>query len=437
MYDKLDKKELAELFINAETAGDAESRIGAAYDVSERTVRNWKNSLILQGYLKKNPPYSVHEVVEEFSDTVKDKVFNGLAPGDKGLVSSDEPITEEVMGECKVSRAELLKLMNIHKVKKDVAKILGVSKHFVNKACEAFNIISERDQVDILLDIMNSSSKYIEPYVSIPKQTDVSPDHFNMAIGDMHTGKKIIRPDNTFNLEVLVERMDKITENGIDILNQRVSMGTKIGFVNIFGVGDLVDGSGNVYKGQPYNQVASFPDQVIYTYNALIKLIKSFHSEGFPVRFIAAPGNHGQTGDNPENNFDILVYKMIENWRNQNKIDNLEIAYSTNVEYIDYKIGPWNFHIRHKAFSQASTSSGRAKFLGWSRIHENADLILCGHFHNPMYCTVGGSTVLMNGCVCGNDDFSDTLAVQAHPCQIIWGTSNKRQMTFYYPVDLL
>ena len=336
-------------------------------------------------------------------------------------------------GDANLTKSELLKLLNLHGSKSEVARNLKVSTRSITHACKRFNIITDEDKVIELVNILQTiNEEQVEPYENFT-HNNKSKESFNLALSDAHGGKEINRSDNVFNLKALEDRFNKLNKNILNLLTRHIQYSADIGHVNIFLLGDHVDGSG-IYQGQEYQQVSSLPEQITVLYNLLRKLFISFIDKGYSVRVYGVKGNHGGIDDNPMNNFDILLYMLLENWKNTQKIDNFSIEYSTENSF-DVEIDGWKYHLSHKAYKQGKTSAGARKYLGWSKNHDS-DAVVSGHFHTPRYEEVNTIDVFQNGCLCGPDDFSDKLAVSAKPCQIVWGTTPKRLMTFFYRVDL-
>ena len=67
---------------------------------------------------------------------------------------------------------------------------------------------------------------------------------------------------------------------------------------------------------------------------------------------------------------DEITKTLLEDWIQVSKVKNVYIEYST-TDYLDVNINGYKIHMRHKAIKQNKTASGRARFLGWSKIHDN------------------------------------------------------------------
>jgi len=139
-------------------------------------------------------------------------------------------------------------------------------------------------------------------------------------------------------------------------------------------------------------------------------------------------GNSGKDAD-PEANWDLMIYRILDFWKQVEKPDNFYIKYSER-EYLDAQVRNWVFHLRHKAYYQDETAAGDSKFKGWKDLH-NANVIVSGHYHHWAV----NERKIMGGSLCGQDNLSERMATSTgEPAQVIWAVTDKYSHTNLFPI---
>lgn len=337
-------------------------------------------------------------------------------------------------GKLNLSKSELLKLLALHDTKKEIADKLDVSSSTITRAMHEFNILTEEEKVRQLYNILdgeNDSSRTIT--VGEKAQQE---DRACFLCGDWHVGKEITKQNKTiWSLDIFEKASDKLIENALDLINNYISRASNFKVIDIFALGDFCDGSGEVYPGQAFDLEFGFPKQALSVYRTFLKMFKSFTEAGYKVNFHGVPGNHGSGSSNPEDNFDTLVYMFLADQVKRGNLENVCVEYAKK-DFLNTAINGWKIHARHKAYKQNKTSAGRARYLGWSKNHKDADIIVSGHFHEPYKSATNGVESIINGALCPAGDFAEQLAVNSPPSQVLFGISKKRKTSWYYEVDL-
>lgn len=402
-------------FILDYKAGLTDEELADKYGINDRTVRRRLNKYRKEGLIKYR----------------KDETFTTTAEDIEGIMDVPESPDTGI-----VTREELFKLFALYQNRKTVADKLGISTRRLKTICDQYDIIDEEEKVKEIRDILDTTLDARRRSCSTRDTIAAPGEHFCVLFSDWHAGKKIMeRGDVIYDIDVFKYRVDKILDSALALLDRHIKMKTDVKCVDLFGLGDLCDGSGEIYSSQVYNLESSFPQQIILVYSTIVNFIEELIRHGYKVNFYGVPGNHGRIGANPENNLDTLVYMLIEDWKIRNDVEDCTVNYSS-TDYMDVEINGFNLHLRHKAYSQNKTSAGRAKYLGWAKIHDHADIILSGHFHTPYVSPENGITSVINGCLTGVDDFADRLALASEPTQVCFGLPVNRPMSFFYGVDL-
>lgn len=394
-----------------------EKELSEKYKVSERRIRSWKQELRADGKITYQHP-SFKKMQE----------------------SQVTPITEvtqedvERHGRANFSCEELTKLLSIHKTTKALSQFMSIPVQDITSACKKFNLVTLADKVAemrVVLQFANNEYEEIE----MPSDLQQKQEHLGVILSDWHAGKKTEGEGReTYNIDIFNDRAADIVNGILRLLKRNIKHRSNIKIVDLFLLGDLCDGAGQIYPGQVFNLETGFPTQVVLVLKKLRSLAIALNSMGFEVRMHCVPGNHGALDSNPENNCDTLVYMLLEDWIHVSKIKNVHIQYS-KVDFLNVVINGYKFHLRHKGYSQNKTAAGRAKFLGWSRIHSDCDVVLSGHFHTPYFSPENKLISIMNGSLSGVDDFAEMLALASKPAQVCFGIPTKRPISFFYIVD--
>jgi len=335
-----------------------------------------------------------------------------------------------------VTREELITLLNDVKEKRHVATKLGVSTAKITKLCQKYNLLSEKEIATKFSVQLTESLSKLKPYKGIKKKPSGN-EHFVVHFTDWHAGKRVVRENDkvTFDIDIFKKRVDSMLDHVLYLLEKHVTLGSKIGMIDILNTGDFANGEG-IYPTQQFQQMIAPPEQVMLVVEAQIKFVKALIKAGYPVRMHCVMGNHGRTGKDtdPSSNWDIMIYKIIDFWQRAAKVDHFEIIY-TESDYLNTEINGWKYHLRHIAFEQGDTASARSKFHGWGAMHDT-DSIVYGHWHHWGCFPVDHIRVFRGGSLVGPDEFSDKLGKCSEPIQLVWGVPKNRVSSFVYPVDL-
>jgi len=270
------------------------------------------------------------------------------------------------------------------------------------------------------------------------KEGDTLIVHFT----DWHIGR-LVRDEagkELYNADIFKERVNTLLEEILSLLDEYITKGTPIKDVIIISTGDILDGMG-IFASQETQSEMAPPFQVMLGAEVIQKFILALLKRKLTVTLQGVRGNHGEIrGDkgktkDPNANWDMMLYLVLDFWAKTILKDNRVSVHYSELDYLNFVVQGWNYHIRHIAPQQSETSAGKAKFLGWARKH-NSDVIVSGHFHHYSITDRSGITVIKGGSITGADEYSEQLAEEAEPLQLIWGCSKHRPVTFMYAIDL-
>jgi predicted phosphodiesterase len=326
------------------------------------------------------------------------------------------------------------------------AKSMGLKKEIIKiESSNKKQEVTIKDQINYNKNLISELQKTLQQKKDVfviskknKKKGDILVVHFT----DWHVGR-IVKDETgreVYNADIFKKRAKKLLLEILILLEYYIKKGTPIHSVVIISTGDILDGSG-IFASQETQSELSPPFQTMLAVEILIKFIKTLTRKGLSVEFYGVRGNHGEIrgergkAKDPNSNWDTQLYLILDFWaKNIEKSEKIKIHYS-ELDYLNFNINGWRYHIRHIAPQTTDNPSGKAKFLGWSKQHK-CDVIVYGHYHHACISDRSKVMVMRGGSMTGADEYSEQLAEESDPVQLIWGCSKNRPTTFIYCVDL-
>lgn len=291
----------------------------------------------------------------------------------------------------------------------------------------------------LIIQTLKNELANAEPYkASNQDRVDIKGDTLVIHLTDLHAGKIVKDQEGKliYNEVVFRNRIDKLCEQTLKLLDNNISKGVPIRDVVIISTGDLANGEG-IYATQAFEQEIAPPSQVMLVVDVLQKLITSLLKRNLPVKFYGVRGNHGRTGKDTDvaSNWDLMIYMVLDFWAKfVLKNPKLQVKY-TETEYMRFDIRGHGFLIRHIAPEQVDSPAGRVKINEWARRHD-VEGIVYGHYHHAGIFDCDNVRVFRGGSTVGGDSLSDNMAKHSEPIQLVFGVNEARVSTFIYLVDL-
>jgi predicted phosphodiesterase len=297
----------------------------------------------------------------------------------------------------------------------------------------------KEDISKILIQTLKEELSNITPYkASKQDKLDIKGDTLVIQLTDLHAGKIVKDQEGIiiYNEEIFRQRINRLCEQILKLLDGNISKGVPIKDVVILLTGDLANGEG-IYATQAYEQEIAPPSQVMLVVDVLTKLITALLKRNLSVKVYGIRGNHGRTGKDTDvaSNWDLMIYEILDFWSKLVlKNPKLQIKFA-ETEHMTFDIRGHKYMIRHVCPEQGDSPAGRVKFNEWARTHE-VEGIVFGHYHHFGLFDVDGVRVFRGGSIVGGDSLSDSMAKCSSPIQLMWGVNEHRVSTFFYAVDL-
>ncbi len=244
---------------------------------------------------------------------------------------------------------------------------------------------------------------------------------------DIHTGIEINNWKNTFNEEVLKQRIEKYTSDILDIYRLHQSQDCYLV------IGEIL--SGLIHSNLRLQNNMDLMEQFKYVSELisimLVKLANNFNH----VYVYTTPGNHSRIVAKKEDaldgeNMDILLPFYLKA-----RLQNVE-----NINICDNTIEPEiaMFSIRGKTIMSAhghkdSPSNVVQNFTMMFSI--KPDIVLLGHRHLNGLTTVYDTKVIESGCVSGSDQFAVSIRKTNKPEQTV-SVIGKNGLICLYDIQL-
>jgi len=310
---------------------------------------------------------------------------------------------------------------------------------------------------DIMIDGMQELYKEAMANTkTVYKNTNVSVANSKKSciinIFDSHFGETIKSANKdgihsiVYSFDIATKRMNAVFDEAIRIMNET----KKTNYDEVFVVlgGDHIDGDGTVYPHQVHEIEEGFLSQLVQFQRAMITNIhklSEFMGKDGKLIIVGVPGNHGMNKRNSTfhpilDNYDTGIYMHLWAYIEQiksmyNKLQNVELYFPTNVEYVNFMVKGWKIQARHKLPKNFNTPSVKVLVHGWREMHE-IDMLLTGHFHDSALATIGKTKVVRVGCLPGGNDFAEHLGLFGESEQTIIITSKDKLIEQYIPVNL-
>lgn len=284
--------------------------------------------------------------------------------------------------------------------------------------------------------IINLFEEYLDKYqpkIEIRKNYDIQiidNEEPVLILSDLHIGADVSKEEvmelNEYNLDIAKQRLEIVYNKFMKILKRFEYNYHKYKTVNVFLLGDFIEG----FIHQDFLQGLPIVDQVIETANIVSEIIYKLSQEFENVEIYGVIGNHGRLDKkvyhkNKYSNFDYLVYKFIE--VKCSNLPNVKCYFPKSSMLIVNKFNKWNFLLRHgdgKSQSFAGipvygiirqSSKIQQIFNAYKDIYIHYQVL--GHYHSNMQIPYPAGQVIVCGSLKGIDEFSFNNFLASEPSQ--------------------
>lgn len=319
--------------------------------------------------------------------------------------------------------------------------------------------IDKNNRSEIYNQVFEIFNNQIEKYVCGLKPVKCLTDYSknkkveiaNLILSDMHIGKlnKIYYPPlqkeiTTYNDEIRTRMLQRYLDSIVEIISMQKSS-YYFEKLNIFLLGDLIDGDGYVFEGQEFKITKIAGEQVWDAVRDFAFLINEL-TKLFPkVEVFCLVGNHSMATNNRkadmpvENYLEYHIYKTLELMFKTAKNDKVTITVPTS-RYYSTKVYNHLFYMTHGDETGGGAKTTRIRKAKDTYINlpdEKYDVYMLGHFHSLEKDPIGDKgTLLTNGAWIPFDDYARKLyGIYTEPKQWFFSTNKVRPITLAFELD--
>lgn len=220
-----------------------------------------------------------------------------------------------------------------------------------------------------------------------------------LKISDWHCGKVVNNYFNTFNMDVLAARVNKLVEETIKYCNAM-----NIGTLYVANLSDLIEG--NLRVTSRVEAEESTVEQIMFVSELLANMITDFKSYGLDIKYISTLDNHSRANVSYKEHIEIESFARLIDFylkaRLGNSVEFINNSIDENIGYVQVD-GKNHFfvHGHLKAHSPHVIIQNLAIPLGLK-----VDYVHMGHWHKSENRDFHFAKVYINGSLCGTDDHS-------------------------------
>ena len=252
-----------------------------------------------------------------------------------------------------------------------------------------------------------------------------------LLLSDWHKGMVTTNHWNIFNDAVYQDRVQTLIKKTIEIGRKE-----NLGVLNVFVLGDMINGL--IHVTTRINNQDNVIRQTIDVAQTLIQMIKAFSCAFDAVNVWFSRGNHERVTPNlkesltPESFFDLLQF-IVKIGVGDNTPSITFYENDMNDEIIRANIcGRTVIGIHGHKDKPAMAYKNLSTFL---RIFP--DYIVAGHYHRASELEENGCEIVVNGSLCGTDDYAVNVRKNSRPSQklMIFTPEEGRVCTYNIALD--
>lgn len=254
-------------------------------------------------------------------------------------------------------------------------------------------------------------------------QSYASNNDLLVHLTDIHTGIEINSYINTFNKDILAERIEKYT---CEILSIKETHNSENCYIVI---GEILSGliHNNLRLQNNMDLIEQFKYVSMLISEMLVVLSKEFNS----INVYVTMGNHSRIVARKEEslqgeNFDLLLpFYLRASLQNINNV----FIYDNNIEQ---SIAMFNVRGQNVFSSHGDKDSPSNVVQNWTMMFGiKPNIVLLGHRHTNAMSTVYDTKVIESGCVSGSDPYSISIRKVNKPEQTVSVITEKGLLCIY------
>ena len=266
--------------------------------------------------------------------------------------------------------------------------------------------------------------------VDVPEYKGVRADinidkEYLLTIADIHTGRKGESLDNYYDLDTLQNRMWQVRDEVVELVKEK-----SIKTLRVLCLGDLIDGL--LRASQIQNLQISRAHQTVFIARFLFEWLNSM-TEYCHIDFkMVTSSNHSesrplnsQRGEFKDDDYEIIIYEWLSDLCDKNPRISIEGNDILEFDILGRECVAMHGHQLPRGSKQ--------NLLANVSFHMNKQYqyLFQAHLHHTEIMTVGknelgNKEVIYCPCICGNDEYSDSLWTGASAGSLFLEFNNKQ-----------
>ena len=296
-------------------------------------------------------------------------------------------------------------------------------------------LLREQSRREELFNIVKRAIDEYEPIVFDYSPAPIIDSDSDMIIHvtDVHCGVNIVSPFNTYNFDILQERLKKYLDEIIEI---RETYNSQNAYV-ILG-GDMLHGL--IHTNARIEAKENIIEQIKKVSDVIGHFIDVLRYQFSNVFVYTTPGNHGRSMASKEEairgeNFDLLVpYVLSKDFK---RVENVFIEENTlDVNIATFNVRGWNVYASHGDKENEKTVVYNMTKLARRAGYPLPDMCYLGHRHTNGLSTVDEVKVIQSGCVDGMDSYAIDGRFIGSPEQTVTVVTQKKRVKALCDIQL-
>ena len=296
-------------------------------------------------------------------------------------------------------------------------------------------LLREQSRREELFNIVKRAIDEYEPIVFDYSPAPIIDSDSDMIIHvtDVHCGVNIVSPFNTYNFDVLQERLKRYLDEIIEIRETYNSQNAYI----ILG-GDMLHGL--IHTNARIEAKENIIEQIKKVSDVIGHFIDELRYKFSNVFVYTTPGNHGRSMASKEEairgeNFDLLVpYVLSKDFK---RVENVFIEENTlDVNIATFNVRGWNVYASHGDKENEKTVVYNMTKLARRAGYPLPDMCYLGHRHTNGLSTVDEVKVIQSGCVDGMDSYAIDGRFVGSPEQTVTVVTQKKRVKALCDIQL-
>lgn len=233
-----------------------------------------------------------------------------------------------------------------------------------------------------------------------------------MLLSDLHIGVQVDNFYNTYNVEIAKKRMDKFVCDTI-----QYCLRNNVRRLNVINLGDLVHGT--IHTNARLEQEVDVVEQIMTASEIVADALNKLQKAAPEVIYRSCTDNHSRAVANLHESIESENYGKLIDFYLKARLEGTGIIFAE--DNIDQEIGLFELLNGDKvAFAHGHHDSYNQSFQVYCGMTQQFIKYIClGHYHSKKVKSFMGAKVIVNGSVCGTEQYAFSKRLFGDPEQTL------------------